>query len=123
MKKKILLVDDDEAFLKVLTNRLAKGFEIEAARDGQECIDKAIAWNPDLVILDIMLGRENGPEVYDRLLRHGFNRSVPILFLSTLVEDAFPPKLYPGRKTALLSKYFSAEDLSSNIEVLIGRQD
>lgn len=122
MRKKILLVDDDEVFLKVLANRLAKAFEIEAALDGQEFINKALAWNPDLVILDIMLGKENGTEVYDRLLMHGFNRSVPILFLSTLVEDSLPQKLRPGRRTALLSKYFSSEDLTSNIEALIGQQ-
>ncbi len=122
MKKKILLVDDDEVFLKILTNRLAKNFEIEAALDGQEFIKKALAWNPDLVILDIMLGKENGPHVYDRLLGCGFSHEVPILFLSTLVENSFPPKLRSGRRTALLSKYFSAEDLSSNIEVLIGQK-
>lgn len=120
MKKKILVVDDDEVFVKVLTHRLEEDFEIETALDGQAFINKAFAWKPDLIILDILLGKEQGPEVYNRIVSRGFSRAVPVLYLSTLVEDPHPPPISPGRRTALLSKYFSSGDLSRNIETLLG---
>lgn len=121
MKKKILIVDDDEAFLKVLTSRLGEDYETETALDGRVFIEKAFAWKPDLIILDILLGEEQGPEVYDRILSRGFSRSVPVLFLSTLVEDPHSPQLGQGRRTGLLSKYFFSEDLSRNINALLGQ--
>lgn len=120
MKKKILVVDDDEVFLKVLTNRLEENFEIETALNGREFMEKALARKPDLIILDILLGKEQGPEVYNRILSRGFNPSVPVLFLSSLVEDPQPSPLRSGRKMSLLGKYFSQEDLSRNIETLLG---
>ena len=119
-KKKVLIVDDDEMFVTLLSNRLEDYFEIETALNGEEFAHKAFLWRPDLIILDILLADENGAEVHDQLLSSGFNPEIPILFISTLVEDASPVKLSNGRRIALLSKKFSPEELFKNIEILIG---
>ena len=53
---KILIVEDNDMNLDTLSRRLVrKGFEIEAARDGQAGVDAAAAGAPDLILMDMSL--------------------------------------------------------------------
>lgn len=60
-KKKILLVDDDPDFVSAIKSLLEKnGFEVEAAYNGQEGLEQAGKFKPDLIILDMMMPVMNG---------------------------------------------------------------
>ncbi|HEX2145757.1 MAG TPA: response regulator transcription factor [Glycomyces sp.] len=80
-KDRILVVDDEENIgaLMSATLRLT-GFEVEVARDAGECLRSADKFEPDLVILDVMLPDMDGFEVARRLRADG--REVPVLFLT-----------------------------------------
>ncbi|HET6460512.1 MAG TPA: response regulator, partial [Syntrophales bacterium] len=56
MAKKILIVDDDETSLDTLTSLVEEeGFEVSAAENGRDALDKAHANPPDLIVSDILM--------------------------------------------------------------------
>ncbi|HHB79926.1 MAG TPA: response regulator transcription factor [Saprospiraceae bacterium] len=60
-KRKILLVDDDDAVLEFLSyNLIRKNFEVQVASNGQEALDKAKPFQPDIIILDWMMPEMDG---------------------------------------------------------------
>ena len=76
MKEKILIIEDDEAIIKVLHRVLSyEGYEIFKALNGQQGLNSARENHPDLVILDMMLPGMDGLEVCRRLRLGG---SMPI---------------------------------------------
>ena len=87
MKKKILVVDDEESLLKMMLHRLNKsGYEAFGAADGEEALDLARQRTPDLIVLDVFLPKMNGDEVAKILKRDSLLASVPILLISAAVE-------------------------------------
>lgn len=78
---KVLIVEDDESIsLGLKLNLEAEGFEVETAADGEAGLRQAQASPPDLMILDIMLPKQNGFEVV-RQLRQG-GAQFPVIILS-----------------------------------------
>lgn len=64
-KAKILLVDDDQALLRLLTMRLeSRGFEVITAFDGKEGLSKVDFINPDLVVTDLRMDQMDGMEFF-----------------------------------------------------------
>lgn len=79
MKKRILIVEDDVALLRVLRdNFLFDGFDVACAGDGHEALARARAFAPDLVILDVMLPGRDGFALAP-LLRRGGQTAVIML--------------------------------------------
>src|SRR3954468_24413072 len=83
MRKKILLVDDNEELLELL--RLSfkdSGFSIVTATNGLEALKKARSLIPDLILLDLMLPEMDGFVVCETLRKDPATSAVPILILS-----------------------------------------
>jgi DNA-binding response OmpR family regulator len=80
MKKRVLIVEDDQALAKVLADNLAvEGYEVDHVADGNLALERVRAFVPDLVVLDITLPGMSGLELCDRLWHHGH---VPVLMLT-----------------------------------------
>ena len=63
--KKILIVDDEHDVSKLLETRLkAKGYDVDLAINGKEGLDKVKTFNPDLIILDILMPVMDGFEFF-----------------------------------------------------------
>ncbi len=84
--RKVLVVDDDEAFLSITRAVLGKhGFRVVTALSGREGLEKAKRELPDLILLDyVMTTPAEGAVVADLLRRDGPNRSVPILMVTAM---------------------------------------
>ena len=66
--RKVLIADDEPDILEILKyNLLKEGYEVVTAKDGDEAMEKAKMFNPDLIILDIMMPKKNGVEVCEIL--------------------------------------------------------
>ncbi len=86
---KILLVEDDEDILKVVTDQLRlDGFEVKGVTNGKEAIDTFGSFCPDLVVLDLNLPDVDGLIVCQHLRKIS---SVPIIILSA--RDSLPDKI------------------------------
>jgi|SRR5690554_3025649 two-component system response regulator VicR len=85
MSKKILIVDDEPAIVKGLSFSLKQdGYEIDAAYDGEEAIEKFNSNDYDLIVLDVMLPKLNGLGVLQRIREQS---SVPVIMLTAKGED------------------------------------
>jgi len=83
MPKTILIVDDEQDILELLTFNLKReGYATLAAADGESALKLAIRTRPDLVILDVMLPEKDGWEVMRELKRHPETQSLPVIFLT-----------------------------------------
>lgn len=85
MDKRILIVDDEPAIVKGLVFSLKQdGYEIDAAYDGEEAVDKFNNNPYDLIILDVMLPKLNGLNVLQRIRERS---RVPVIMLTAKGED------------------------------------
>jgi DNA-binding response OmpR family regulator len=81
----VLVVDDEEIVRDVLTRYLEReGFRVDVAADGEAALDLAARCRPDIVILDLMLPKRDGFEVFRRIRDDG---DVPILMLTAKSEE------------------------------------
>ena|SRR5687768_16920695 len=87
-KNRILIVDDEPDVVDFLTYNFTKsGYEVRGAKDGIEGLEKVRAFNPDLIIADIMMPEMNGINMC-RILKADKNlRHIPLIFLSASQDD------------------------------------
>ena len=85
----ILIVDDDPDILEgILTILESQPYRLATARDGKKCIEMIEEEIPDLLILDLLMPRMDGWGVIRELRSEPRFASVPIMILTTVIEDA-----------------------------------
>lgn len=120
MGAKILVVDDDESLLDILKFMLSDaGFEVSTAQDEESFLQMAMEKKPDVLILDIMLGDKDGTISYQKLLGQGFDKKVPVIFLTALAKDSNTILPQPGRTYALMPKPFDYDKLVQGVTSLV----
>jgi DNA-binding response OmpR family regulator len=86
-RARVLVVDDDATVSEILSHYLAReGFEVDTVADGSRALERAHAWKPDVVVLDLMLPGTSGLEICRRL-RASEASSVPIIMLTARGEE------------------------------------
>lgn len=94
---KILIVEDEEALSRVMAEKLKNGgYETEIAKDGAEALPMAKKFQPDLILLDLLLPQKNGFEVLRDLKKEGSLKDVPVIVLSNLDQDEDIKKAMAG---------------------------
>ena len=88
MSKKILIVDDEEFVCQLVKKVLERQGDLEVlvAIRGKQGIAIAKEKRPDLILLDIVMPGMSGAEVAEALLEDPLTKSIPVLFLSALVQ-------------------------------------
>ena len=82
-KRKILVVDDELHITMLLSATLGvTGYEVVAAHDGVEALEKVNAERPDLIILDIKMPNLNGWEVCRQLKKGAQTKKIPIIIIT-----------------------------------------
>ncbi len=85
----ILIVDDDPDILEGITTVLeTQPYRLATARDGKECMEMMAEELPDLLILDLLMPRMDGWGVIREMRGEPRYSPVPIMVLTTVVEDA-----------------------------------
>ena len=80
-KKKVLVVDDEPDFLKVITMRLkANNYEVITATSGKEALKKIKQEKPDAVLLDILMPKLDGLETLKKIRRQ--NKGLPVYIIT-----------------------------------------
>jgi DNA-binding response OmpR family regulator len=120
MKPRILIVDDSEANRHLLSTKLeSDGYEVEGASNGLECLKKVDTFNPDLILLDVMMPRMNGYEVCKKLKAKEETRYIPVVMLTarTELEDKMMG-LELGAED-YMTKPFSLLEVSARVKSLL----
>lgn len=89
---KILIVDDEKANLKVLSDLLKDEAEVILAKTGEQAIDKAQKYHPDLILLDVVMPGMDGFEVISRFKSIEQLQIIPVVFITGLTDQAFEEK-------------------------------
>jgi two-component system, OmpR family, alkaline phosphatase synthesis response regulator PhoP len=124
-KKKILLVDDEPDIVETIRFSLEQeGYEIVTAADGMEALDRARQIVPDLMVLDVMMPKENGYRVA-RTIREDekagrISKRIPIVLLTArnLEGDPEREKMFMefSQADAMMYKPFEMDDLVQKIK-------
>jgi two-component system KDP operon response regulator KdpE len=116
----ILVVDDEPQIRKLLTTGLrGYGHEVITAANGEEAVNQVARRKPDLVVLDINLGRApDGLEVCRRVREWS---RVPIIMLSVIESEAIKVKALDAGADDYLTKPFGMEELRARIQAVVRR--
>ena len=85
--KKILVVDDDDDVLETIQLILEiGGYDVEPLNDAQLIFDRISDFKPDLVLLDVVLGKIDGRVICSQIKGHEETKHIPILMMSGLYD-------------------------------------
>lgn len=88
-QKRILLVEDDDALANVYLIRLqAEAFDVLRVSNGEDALAAALKYNPDLVLLDIMMPKVSGFDVLDILRNTPETSNVKVIMLTALGQES-----------------------------------
>lgn len=120
MKKKVLVVDDEQSIVTLLQYNLQQaGYDVVTATDGEEGLNMALTSNPDVILLDLMLPKLDGMEVCKELRQQRV--FTPILML-TAKDDEFDKVL--GLELGAddyMTKPFSPREVLARIKAVLRR--
>lgn len=117
MTKRILLVDDEPEFTRIVRLVLESqgGYEVREVNDSRICVREARAFRPDLVVLDIMMPHFSGTEVATQLRAESAFCRTPLIYLTALGGTAEMSGFNLDQR-AYLRKPVSWDDLIERIE-------
>ena len=90
MNKKILIIDDDKIFSKIMKDGLIAGsqgkYDVFVAFDGVEGFETATREKPDLVMLDVLMPKLNGLEFLQKMRAEEWGKDIPVI-METQLSD------------------------------------
>jgi len=120
--KKILIADDEPDILEIVQfNLQTDGYEVETAKNGDEAIEKAKKFLPDLIMLDIMMPGKNGIEVCNLLRKLPAFKETLIIFLTAMSDENTEIKGLESGADDYLTKPISPKVLLSKVNELFRR--
>jgi two-component system sensor histidine kinase/response regulator len=119
-QSKILIVDDSEDTVELLKKRFhSEGYDTGEAYNGEEGLQKVGEYNPDLIVLDVMMPKMDGYEVCRRLKGDENTKYIPILMLTAKGEVEHKVKGLDIGADDYMSKPFDYKELSARIRSLL----
>jgi DNA-binding response OmpR family regulator len=121
MSESILIIEDDPAIAKGLLHNLRfEGFSAHWAGDGERGLELAVDKRPDLILLDLMLPKQNGLEVLRELRR--LENDTPVIVLTAKGEEADKVRGLELGADDYVTKPFSLKELLARIHAVLRRK-
>lgn len=122
-KAKVLVVEDEEILLTALKEELENGgYEVAGAVDGQDGLDKVKAFNPDLILLDLVMPKMDGMEMLRKLKENTETRNMPVMILTNLSDyERISEALSLGAMDYLVKANYKLEDLLEKVKTVLAR--
>lgn len=117
----ILIIDDDDGVREIIRFSLeaAAGWQTLVASSGNEGIKRAIAAQPNAILLDVMMPNMDGAETYRQLQSHAATRLIPVIFLTAKAKSSEQRQLMNMGVTGLIVKPFEAQSLVQQIRQIL----
>ena len=108
MAKKILVVEDNELNLKLFCDLLrAHGYEAEPVRDGREAIERARAFGPDLIVMDIQMPHISGLALIEQIKTDEDLMVIPIMAVTAYAAKGDEERIRDAGAEGYVSKPIS----------------
>lgn len=118
-RPKALVADDEPDMLRFLKSQLVDHFEVLEAVDGQQAIEKANQFLPDIILLDMMMPEKDGLQVCRELRERTSTQSIPIVMLTARADEETKMAALEAGASDFLPKPFSIAELHARINNLV----
>ena len=116
---KILVVDDDENICELLRLYLEKdGYDVQIALDGEAALEKFRHYNPDLILLDIMMPKKDGMHVLQEIRK---TSDVPVIMITAKAESFDKLQSFDFGTDDYIVKPFDAKEVLAHIKAILRR--
>ncbi len=118
-KKKLLAVDDDPNNIAIVEELFGEHYDLRTAATGEEALETALDFQPDLILLDIMLPEIDGYEVCRRLREHSSLSHTKIIMVSA--KGALEDKVtgYEAGANDYITKPFEEKNILESVEFFL----
>jgi DNA-binding response OmpR family regulator len=117
----VLVADDDEDILLLVTTRLRRdGFDIISARSGDEALALVRERRPALAVLDIGMPGLDGVQVLEQIRADDDLRAMLVVLLTAKAQESDVRRGFDAGADAYVKKPFSPADLSARVRELLG---
>ncbi|MCR4428705.1 MAG: response regulator [Caldiserica bacterium] len=123
VKEKILIVDDEPDIVKLLSDFLTGlGYQVVAAYNGREGLEKARQDRPDLILLDYVMPEMDGYAFLDELRHDPQLLTIPTIMIT--VRDSYVDQIYAAVHATpdYLTKPFTLKQLQETVEKVLNRR-
>ena len=120
MAHRVLAVDDDPVIQRLLeVNLQMEGYEVRLASDGLQAVDAAREFQPDVILLDVMMPNMDGWEACATMKEDPALADTPVVFLSARAQDADVARGTELGAAAYITKPFDPIDLLELVAELV----
>ena len=116
---KALVADDEPDMLRFLKSQLAQHYEVLEAVDGQQAIEKASQFLPDIILLDMMMPEKDGLQACRELREQTSTQNIPIVLLTARADEETKLAALAAGASDFLPKPFSTTELHVRIKNLV----
>jgi len=118
---RVLVVDDDEVIRQLIAvNLTLEGFDVATAVDGQDCLDKVTAIDPDVITLDIMMPRLDGWMTASLLQRNPQTSTIKVVLITARAQEDDKARGKQIGVDAYLTKPFDPSEMIRVVRELAG---
>ncbi len=119
---KILLVDDDPLLVRMYQKKLEiDGNTVETGSDGQEAYEKAKIFQPDLILLDVMMPRVTGLEALAKLKADEVTKRIPVVLLTNVSgsQEDTDRGLELGATTYMIKSNYTPKEVVEKVKEIL----
>lgn len=122
--QRILYVEDDPDIqaITVMVLETIQGFTLEACSSGSEALQKGPAFNPDLILLDVMMPNMDGPETLKGLREFSTLATTPVVFMTAKVQPQEVQAYLELGAVGVIAKPFDPMTLADQLREIWERQ-
>ncbi len=121
MAKKILIVDDEPNIVISIEFLMKQaGYNVEVAHDGEEALEKTEIFQPDLILLDVMMPKINGFEVCRRVRSNSDWSTIKVIMLTAKGREVEVTKGLALGADSYVIKPFSTKELMAEVKFILG---
>ena len=115
----LLVADDEPDMLRFLKSQLSPHYNVLEAVDGQQAIEKASQFLPDIILLDMMMPEKDGLQACREIRERTPTQSIPIILLTARADEETKLKALEAGASDFLAKPFSTTELHVRIKNLV----
>lgn len=120
-RRKILVIDDEEDLCVTIKARLeSANMDVETALSGKEGIEKALSYQPEIILLDLMMPEMDGFEVCEQLKKDKDLMGIPVIVLTCLEDEESAKKAISKGANGYMVKPFDRDSLMFTVREFLG---
>ncbi|MEH2116136.1 response regulator [Nostoc sp.] len=123
MTTKQILVVDNEQYIQEVTKiclETVAGWKVETASSGQEGIIKAQTYQPDAILLDVMMPEMDGITTFEKLQANPLTKGIPVILLTAKIQASDRRRYSQMGMVSAIAKPFNPLELAAEVAAALG---